>query len=84
MDPHVFDILETKSILNREYVSHAQMVLLSLVYYPETKVDFHAPEACLAGKGIQISKSEKTIEIIKNSKNQGAMRLTQIDIFFNL
>jgi len=69
LDPRVFDILETKAIINREYVSHGQMVLLSLVYYPETKVDFHAPEACLAGQGVQVSKSPRTIWIVyRNNK----------------
>ncbi|MEA3322718.1 MAG: EpsI family protein [Patescibacteria group bacterium] len=38
-------------------------IFLSIVYYPETKVDFHAPEGCLAGQGIQISKTAKTIYI---------------------
>jgi len=41
---------------------------LSIVYYPETKVDFHAPEACLEGRGIQISKSYQTITITPNEK----------------
>jgi len=68
LDPRVFDILETKAILNREYVSHGQTVLLSLVYYPETKVDFHAPEACLSGQGVQVSKSPRTIVINYRNK----------------
>jgi len=61
--------LETRSIINRTYRGeNGQEVLLSIVYYPETKVDFHAPEACLAGKGIQISKSDQTITITSNKK----------------
>ena len=67
LDEQIYEILETRSIINRVYrVENGQEVLLSIVYYPETKVDFHAPEACLAGKGIQISKSDQIITIIPN------------------
>jgi len=61
LDSRVYDILETRSIINRNYVSNGHSVFLSLVYYPETKVDFHAPEGCLAGQGIQVDKSPRSI-----------------------
>lgn len=61
IDKIVFDILETRSILQRSYISDKE-VFLSVVYYPDTKVDFHAPEACLSGQGIEILKSTKSIE----------------------
>jgi EpsI family protein len=64
----VYEILETKSIIQRTYTSNAQEVFLSIVYYPETKVDFHAPEGCLGGQGIQIDKSAKNIDIINDGK----------------
>lgn len=59
----IYEILETKSIIHRNYTSNNGSVFLSIVYYPQTKVDFHAPEGCLAGKGIQISKTVKEIVI---------------------
>ena len=69
LDEQIYEILETRSIINRAYLGkNGKEVLLSIVYYPETKVDFHAPEACLAGRGIQISKSDQTITIIPNEK----------------
>ncbi|MDL1962004.1 MAG: EpsI family protein [Deltaproteobacteria bacterium] len=69
LDERIYEILETRSIINRAYRGkNGQEVLLSIVYYPETKVDFHAPEACLAGRGIQISKSAQTITITPNEK----------------
>jgi EpsI family protein len=66
----IFEILETKSIIHRNYVSNKSNVFLSLVYYPQTKVDFHAPESCLAGQGVNISKSVNDIFI-----NEGGQRI---------
>lgn len=63
LDEQVYQILETRSIVHRNYRSTAGDVFLSIVYYPENKVDFHAPEGCLAGKGIQVSKSIKEIRV---------------------
>ncbi len=60
LDSRVYDILETRAIINRNYVSDGHSVFLSLVYYPETKVDFHTPEACLAGQGTQVDKSSRS------------------------
>lgn len=69
LDGRIYDILETKSIINRKYVSDfGDEVFLSIVYYPETKVDFHAPEGCLAGQGIDIEKSLEKIKIINDGK----------------
>ena len=64
----VYNILETKSILNRLYISDNQEIFLSIVHYPVAKVDFHVPEACLGGEGIQVSKSTKTINITYKGK----------------
>ena len=50
LEERVYRILETKSIIHRRYISNNQTIFLSLVYYPETKVDFHSPEGCLGGK----------------------------------
>ena len=77
LDSRVYDILETKAIINRNYVSNGSDVFLSLVYYPETKVDFHAPEGCLAGRGKSISKSSKTIFITYNNRKV-AIRVNQL------
>ena len=69
IDSIVYDILETKAILHRSYRNrHGQEVFLSLVYYAETKVDFHAPEGCLGGQGV---KTEKTPAIINITTASG-------------
>jgi EpsI family protein len=64
LDPSVYDILETRSIIHRSYEnSNSQKVFLSIVYYAETKVDFHAPEACLGGQGFKTTKSPDEVLI---------------------
>ena len=68
LEENIYEILETRSIINRKYFANDSSIFLSVVYYPETKVDFHAPEACLAGKGIQISKSDRIIYITHNGR----------------
>ena len=77
LDPLVYDILETKSILHRSYRnSLGQEVFLSLVYYEETKVDFHAPEGCLGGQGV---KTEKTPATVNATTDSGIARLLKIN-----
>jgi len=65
----VYDILETKAILNRNYVSpEGNHIFLSIVHYSDTKVDFHAPEACLGGRGERTTKIVKKIYLTINGK----------------
>ncbi|WP_054031606.1 exosortase C-terminal domain/associated protein EpsI [Desulfatitalea tepidiphila] len=68
LEPSIYEILETKSIIHRNYKSNQGEVFLSLVYYPDTKVDLHAPEACLGGAGERLLKSPQTLEINSNRK----------------
>ncbi len=68
LDQLVYDILETKSILHRSYRnSQDQEVFLSLVYYEETKVDFHAPEGCMGGQGVKTEKTPAIINMVSSS-----------------
>jgi EpsI family protein len=78
LDERVYDILETKAIINRSCVCNGSSVFLSVVYYPETKVGFHGPEECLGGKGIQISKSAQTIIISQQDSNRIRIDLNQL------
>ena len=65
LDQLVYDILETKAILHRSYRnSQGQEVFLSLVFYKETKVDFHAPEGCMGGQGVKTKKTPATLNIV--------------------
>lgn len=68
LDEQIYRILETRSIIHRVYSAPGNEVLLSIVYYPETKVDFHAPESCLGGKGIKIEKSPRRISFSNEGK----------------
>ena len=62
LDPSVYELLETNTIIHRNYQRGHSSILLSVVYYPETKVDFHAPESCLGGKGIRTKSTVKQIQ----------------------
>jgi len=69
LDDRVYEILETKSVIHRVYYTeNGKEVFLSIVYFPETKVEFHAPEGCLGGEGIQIAKSARKINLIVDGK----------------
>ncbi len=58
LDNRIYEILDTKAIIHRAYVSDkGDEVFLSIVHYADTKVDFHAPEGCLGGRGIEAEKS---------------------------
>lgn len=77
LDEQVFKILETRAIIHREYRAPDKEVFLSIVYYPETKVDFHAPEGCLGGRGIQIQKSPRQVKVNWEGQNS-EVRLNQL------
>ncbi len=47
-------ILETESILMREYRKGNDIVWLAIVYYKDSKVSLHLPESCYTGQGSQI------------------------------
>lgn len=68
LDSSVYEILETKTIIHRNYTLNGTTLLLSVVYYPQTKVDFHAPESCLGGQGIQTRSSSRTIALRTGDK----------------
>lgn len=78
-DPIVYDILETKAILHRSYKNRqGQEVFLSLVYYQETKVDFHAPEGCLGGQGIKTEKTPSILNIVEDSGKTIALKVNKL------
>lgn len=57
LNESVYEILETRAIIHRNYTDDkGNTILLSIVYYHDTKVDFHAPESCLGGKGERTTK----------------------------
>jgi len=68
LDENVYEILETRNIIHRNYTDDkGNTILLSIVYYNDTKVDFHAPEACLGGRGESTTKKVKILDLhLKN------------------
>lgn len=66
----VFELLETNAIIHRRYYSpKGQQVFLSIVHYPDNKVDFHQPESCLGGEGITTEKFPALININNHGSN---------------
>lgn len=64
LDEIVYAILETKAIIHRSYTAdNGNNVFLSVVHYHDTKVDFHAPEACIGGRGLKTKKTTKTLTL---------------------
>ncbi len=77
LDERIYEMLETRSIIHRVYNAPGREVFLSIVYYPETKVDFHAPESCLGGKGIKIEKSPRKLRVM-NEGRESIVELNQL------
>ena len=76
MGKNVADILETDALVLNNYVKNGKPVLLAIVYYPDAKVDFHAPEACYGGRGIKISKRIKPVAV----NSFGTINVNELDI----
>ena len=71
MDELVYDILETRAIIHRSYTAENQgNIFLSIVHYHDTKVDFHAPEACIGGLGLKTQKSTKMITLFSGTNQK--------------
>ena len=65
----VYELLETNSIIHRKYYSdNGNEVFLSIVYHPETKVNFHGPEQCLGAQGVPLQKSKARISFKSGDK----------------
>ncbi len=55
LSEEIFEILQTQSILVREYQNEkGDKVTLAIIYYPDNQISFHGPEACLGGIGYTI------------------------------
>lgn len=56
IDKQTKDILETETVLMREYVnSKSEKILLAIVYYKDSRVALHLPESCLMGQGSRLT-----------------------------
>ena len=71
LDETVYEILETRAIIHRSFTAaNGGNVFLSVVHYHDTKMDFHAPEACLGGRGEKTKKTTKTITLFYSSQQR--------------
>ncbi len=69
LEERIYELLETKFIIHRIYhADNGNEVFLSIVYHPETKVNFHGPDQCLGAQGIALEKSLNRISFINGSK----------------
>lgn len=69
LEERIYDILETRAIIHRSYTAQNEgSVFLSIVHYHDTKVDFHAPEACIGGRGDKTKKTTKTITLFSGDE----------------
>jgi EpsI family protein len=76
MQKKVYDILETDALVLNSYVKDGKPVILAIVYYPDAKVDFHAPEACYSGRGIKIDKRTRAIAL----NTLGSINVNELNI----
>jgi EpsI family protein len=69
LDEMVYEILETRAIIHRAFTGpQDENVFLSVVHYADTKLDFHAPEACLGGQGLKTTKTNKQISFLSGKQ----------------
>lgn len=55
LEKKIFDILQTPSVLVREYIDpRGKSIFLTIVYYRKNRVEFHSPERCATGQGSYI------------------------------
>lgn len=69
MSDYVYQLIDTKYLFLRDYQSprYAVPVNLSIVWFDDTDIAFHAPEACLGGVGHKVR--EKTTANVKINGN---------------
>jgi len=71
LDEMVYEILETRAIIHRSYTAdNGDNVFLSVVHYHDTKVDFHAPESCIGGRGNKTVKTTKRITLTSDNQKK--------------
>jgi EpsI family protein len=70
LDETVYEILATRAIIHRSFTADGGNIFLSVVHYHDTKVDFHAPEACLGGRGEKTKKTTKTIILFSGARQR--------------
>lgn len=82
MGDYVYQLIETRYLFLRDYHSprYTAPVNLSIVWFDDTDIAFHAPEACLDGVGNKVHE-KTTIAVDINGTNHflGKLLLSQTD-----
>lgn len=77
IDERVYQLLETRDILIREYVnSQGEAVNLAIVYGLENRLAFHPPEVCFSGGGFKIIDKSRVDMPISGGKILKVNKLT--------
>ncbi len=82
MRDYVYKLIETRYLFLRDYVSprYDVPVNLSIVWFDDTDISFHAPEACLGGVGHTVKeKTTITLTIKGNDRALGKLTIEQAD-----
>ncbi len=71
LNENVYEILETRAIIHRSFTTdNGGSVFLSIVHYNDTKVDFHAPESCIGGRGLKTQKTTKKLILLHGTRQR--------------
>lgn len=64
VEDKILDILETRSVLMREYTNdQGNVIQLTIVYYQGNRVELHLPERCSIGQGsFIVQRGRETVE----------------------
>jgi EpsI family protein len=84
VEPYVQNLLQTSTILQRQYVTPAGLpVFLSIVYAGKTRRSMHFPEVCLVGHGWEVREqttlpvgfffSAKKLVLVKGGRKEGVL-----------
>lgn len=89
LEKRIFDILQTPSVLMREYVDQkGKSIFLTIVYYRRNRVEFHSPERCSVGQGSYIDEvgtetiSDGTMSFITNKFIVKSGRGKEINLYY--
>jgi EpsI family protein len=76
VEENVYEILETRNLILREYVKGDSKVYLYIIYSQDNRKVSHPPEVCLEGSGITVVKTEKINLELAGARQIVANKLT--------
>ena len=76
VEENVYEILETRNLILREYSRGDSKVYLYIIYSQDNRKVSHPPEVCLEGSGITVVKTQKIHLELAGAKQIVANKLT--------